>query len=77
MGNRNKHFRSKTHRMLFEENTLTDNDNLRKTNIVLSDALKECEKYVLCHITQLMPKGGVLDGKTLLGIIRNAIDNLR
>lgn len=30
------------------------------------EALKEAEIYIRCHKTQVMPKGGVLDGKTML-----------
>jgi hypothetical protein len=51
------------------------NEILRLTRQVIKmrEALVESEKYVRCHVTQKMPKGGVLVGTTMLGLIERAL----
>ncbi len=39
----------------------------------LVEALEEAQTYIQCQMTQVMPKGGVLDGRTMSKVIHEAL----
>lgn len=61
----------------WHDQTATNNAHLIAAAPTQHEALLEAEKFITCYITQVMPKGGVLDAKTMLKVVQHALAEAR